>query len=311
MLSRTFDVTLSFCGKDRNSAYDLAHELTRLGLTVFYDEWFESDSSTGVDDEPPSDMNLTSTVLVPLISKPDVTSPDRNSHIQAAPANRQSDNGGRVFPIDLGRSLFTGDLAKQIEDRVGLLAGQVGAVDPGPRETENHHVVLEAFTPAPPQKSVELARYGIVHLMKQCAEASDPAVRLRGAVEVAKSLFAEHEFRIGWPYDIWQWNGSIYLSALPDFSSPHRTLEFVLDTDGSRARLKAVWTSTDARYGKVDSPTATFGSHAHRRSRRPVSRAGGHPSLDGTGGYRVRVSCDRRRAGTEAAVRLDRAAPAL
>jgi len=251
MLSRTFDVTLSFCGNDRSSAYDLAYELSRLGLTVFYDERFQSGNPEAAGDNTAPDLDLTSTVFVPLISKAYVTSVGRNQELQAALDDPQWKNGGRVLPVALGEDHTPGDLAKRIEIQVGSTAGKSPPAEAAVREDPGQHV-LAFFAPTPPHKSVEVARYGVVHLMKQCAEAPVPAVRLRGAIEVAKSLFADHNFRTGWPYDIWRRDDSIFLSALPNFSSAHRTLEFVLNAEGSRARLRAVWTPSDERYGKID-----------------------------------------------------------
>jgi hypothetical protein len=269
MLSRKFHVTLSFSGQDRDSAYRLARELAKRRLSVFCDEWFGPGGwDDGKSGPPAPEIDLTARVFVPLLSGPYLAGPLRNPAFQAALAAASADEQGRVILVRLAGAAVPGrwasgaasldspetvaSLADRIEQRVQHDVARPRPA-PGPAlPTLRPRHVLGQFVAKPPRKPVEISRYGIVQLLHDVAGVPHSAFRVRMAVEVRKHLVGEHDFGLGWPYDLWAGNGSVFLSTLPDFSLPQQTLEFVADGGRSLFTLKSVWTAGDAAYGRID-----------------------------------------------------------
>lgn len=268
MLSRKFDVTLSFCGEDRSAAYQLADSLTKRGLTIFFDEWFYSEGSARSDGLPSQDWEVTASVVVPLISKSYVNGPYELPAIPSQSASLTSEEKQRVLPVcldetslpaDHGADVFPGyngknasEIAALIENRViQSVKQQKPPVEPVAPDQNDYHV-LKQFSPAKPGKPVEISRFGIVHLMTEQAKVPPSGFRVRIAMELVKYLSVEHDISLGWPYDIWHHDGSIFLSVLPNFSLPHQTLEFTVPEKGSVVRLKSIWSTRDERYRKID-----------------------------------------------------------
>jgi hypothetical protein len=270
MLSRRFDVALSFSGHDREIAYALAGDLAKRRLSVFFDEWFGPGRSDGGDaDLPVPEIGLTARVFVPLLSQAYVAGPARSRAFRAALARESAEERGRVLPVRLDSGAIPGgeageaavscrpecapELAERIERRVQLESVRSRAVAEAMLPEDRQRHVLRQFVATIPRKPVEIGRYGIVEAMNEAARVPRCEYRTRIAVEVRKHLIAEHDFGLGWPYDIWHDDGAVFLSTLPNFSLPHQTLEFVTDAGRSVWTLKSVWMAPDDQgYGKID-----------------------------------------------------------
>jgi hypothetical protein len=72
------------------------------------------------------------------------------------------------------------------------------------------------------------------------------------ARELVIYLNYRHQAQLGIPYGAWRENNKVYLSTLPDFNPPQRTLEFTLNQSGVLG-LTAVWNTTDERYAAISS----------------------------------------------------------
>ena len=77
---------------------------------------------------------------------------------------------------------------------------------------------------------------------------SGPAVL---AGELTLFLNSKYGAHLGIPYSAWRENDKVYLSTIPDFTEPQRTLEFDFVKPWSSMFLTAIWTTKDKRYEPI------------------------------------------------------------
>lgn len=255
MLSREFDVALSFCLQDREIAYELQDELRKRDLSVYYDERCALPAPGGGNGALlPSSLGLTARLVVALVSDAYLTACGCAGGQDAALPAALGTDADQVMTVRVGGAALPGDaaaVAGRIAERIDrnhppatAAAGKVGG------RRARH--VLPQFAPAASHKSVDITRYGLVHLMAAYTRGEISLIRVRAALELRKYLIFEHDFALGWPYDMWRADGSVFLSTLPNFSLPQQTLEFAFNRAETAARLKGVWVSEDETYGKLD-----------------------------------------------------------
>ncbi len=264
MLSRKFDIALSFAAEDRQRAVCLSHALARRGLTVVDDEWFGGETGiNGFRPETPR-VYLSARIFVPLLSGRHVAV--RHPAFKSALTRDAARHRCRVLPVALeeGVELLVGannrplpydpartaQLADVIRGEADLETMPPPPIDAEPAVDERS--ILNTFVANTPRKPVAVDRYGIIRLLADEARAPFSEFRVRVAIEVAKYLRVEHAIKLGWPYDIWHRDGAVFLSTLPGFSMPYQTFEFVPENGGSAMRLKSIWTSEEAQYGRLD-----------------------------------------------------------
>ncbi len=135
------------------------------------------------------------------------------------------------------KSAATDATAPQVRSDLGVESRSVHVLP-----THKRHLPAELSTIKAPH---------LVELVADPRRYVSALARAQFARELVIYLNWKHQLGVGQPYGAWRTGSRLFLSTLPNFSSPQRTLEFEIDQPAGELRLTSEWSSDDERYAPL------------------------------------------------------------
>jgi len=277
MKDRKFDIALSFSGKNREVAHNLAKAIQSKGLTIFYDEWFKADIWGEELTQLLPQIYLNARICVPIISADYIKGPYTKREFQAILENELNADNVILLPIRLDDTKVPGlseakaslnyhdesldeianFLKKRIAETPVCQSPSVADKKAEPLTDFSQHKLTHYFRDFP-DRSIVISNKDIVELLRKGLEATFSEQRIATALELVHFLNIQEKLSLGTPYDIWCSEQVIFLSCLPDIcvshgaknNNQHITLEFH-ERGRTEFMLHSIWKTEDPRYSCV------------------------------------------------------------
>jgi hypothetical protein len=260
-----FDVALSFAGADRSVALAIAEALRKLQINVFYDEWHKSQTWGRDLSVLLPEIYSSARFCVVLISQSYLSRPFAQHELETILARRMLKDKDFFLPVRLDESQVPGlsetvayiEYSREGVDKIAsLIASRVSIEPPCPPingaagSHSGHRTALKTHRYEIPEQLYVISDKDLIGAFNSKELYSTPLGRSRLARELVIYLNYRYGAKLGTPYGAWREDNKVYLSTLPDFEAPQRTLEFTLD--GSEAlNLTGVWSTMDERYAAI------------------------------------------------------------
>ena len=273
-----YDAALSFSGKDRQVARELALRLKALGVRVFYDEWARADL-LGKDLTQHLDLvyRFQARFCIVLLSK-NYKESLWTQHELKSVLDRALRERDYLLPIRLDDAEIPGIRSAisymhlgecSLDEVAGVIAEKIGgeAVASHPFEVPAERVWTSAprsgringFIRQPVIQQVTFAEGDILARARFMTPTEDPRPRWKVAQDLARRLSFFYGIHAGTPYTCWRDDRRFFLSTLPGVvSGRQKTLEFEFAQNDAALVLKAEWDPPADAWGPV--PMSTFHS---------------------------------------------------
>jgi hypothetical protein len=262
-----FDVAISFAGPDRAAALAIAEALRSRGLNVFYHDWFQPDLVGQNLRMVLPEIYSTSTLCIMLMSKSYSLSTYSRDEYETILERYGGRDRRFLLPVKLDDSELPGfktsivhidyatrgpaTIADWAARRLSEIQSDGESRPQVPINSFQRTQTLKSHARHLPSKVYSVTAKEILDAFLDLELSSTPLGRARLARELVIYLNWRHDAGLGVGYGAWRENDKVYLSALPFFWSPQRTLEFDFSSPHLRLDLVAVWTTADDRYRAI------------------------------------------------------------